>query len=144
MKPKKLSPPEEKKFILYANIDSNINFENRSNKEYGSWSRSWTCNLNTISKIELSGYGVEWINVPENVYNAPKIGAIIIKYSTGDTFGREDGRLCVGLITHKALILKKGLEVLNNIEWNNIRDDLEEMNSLRQPEELNIRNNVFK
>lgn len=112
MKPKKLTPPE-KEYVFYVEIDKQFSTSSFSNtSDYRS--RSWKSNFNKISKEEVTGYNIEWIYVPKNVYDAKKVGLITIQYSTGSTFGREDGLLCVGCISHKKEVIESALCLLRN------------------------------
>lgn len=116
--PKKLTPPvEDKRKELHFEVEERCNRDYHSGERFGSWERENSCSLKKISRNRdfVNKWGHYSYKVPDEVYNAQMLYAVIVTYSSGDSFGTSSGNFALAYVTENA---DEALKVKNAIEGN--------------------------
>lgn len=104
-KPRKITaPPKDTRKELYFEIHSVCTHDERGDEEWASWQSSYDSYLTKISRNKdlLDKWNFEAYRVNDEVHNAQNLYAVVVTYSTGNTFGHATGKLAVAFVTENA------------------------------------------
>lgn len=105
-----ITPPirRAKENEIYITVESYIVRQERAEEEYGDWYTEESNSIKRITKAKPTTWDFYARDVSNKIFNAKKIYIVAVTYSSGDTFGRCEGKLDI----YKIFSKKKEAEAL--------------------------------
>ena len=113
--------------LFYSYTDTILKSK-QSKRPYGEWSTEHRYTLDSLSRSKPKTVYWDTVNIYGNV-NLSRYWAVVVRYSTGDTFGTASGRGCCFAVfedEQEALAIKARIECNVDYDSDEPRDSLEE------------------